>query len=572
MRIQNAIKSHSLSINITLQIAFEAAGVLAASLYILGIDSLFLALSLFSQTSSKGIFSYPERIKQEKRKELSLSIKSKFIVALDQGTTSSRAIIFDHNTKIIAISQRELSQIYPRPSWVEHDPIEIYNTQHSALQDVIKKSGISPENIAAIGIANQRETTIVWNKHTGKPIYNAIVWQCRRTADICEQLKKEGHQESIKEKTGLVIDPYFSGTKIKWILDNVKGAKEQAENGHLLFGTVETWLIWKMTQGHVHITDFTNASRTMLFNINTRQWDKTLLDILKIPLSMLPKVKASSGVHGEIKIDNNSKLRTPIAGIVGDQQAALFGQTCVEPGQTKNTYGTGCFLLMNTGKKKVSSKNNLLTTLACDRHGDWAFALEGSVFMGGASVQWLRDEMRLIRHAKDSEYYATQVKSSEGIYVVPAFSGLGAPYWDPYARGTILGLTRSINANHIIRATLESIAYQSLDVIKAMEADSGIKLPLLKVDGGAVSNNFLMQFQSDIINTQVQRLKITELTALGAASLAGLAIGFWKDIDEIENKIHIERVFLPCIDDGKRERRYQGWLRAIERAKGWELY
>lgn len=366
-----------------------------------------------------------------------------------------------------------------------------------------------------------------------------------------------------------MIDPYFSGTKIKWILDNVKGAREQAIKGNLLFGTVDSWLVWKMTQGHVHVTDYTNASRTMLFNINTRQWDKALLNALEIPLSMMPKVHPSSKIYGEIQIGENHPTRVPLAGIVGDQQGALFGQMCVEPGQAKNTYGTDCFLLMNTGKEKVSSKNGLLTTLACDRNGDWAFALEGSVFMGGASIQWLRDQMRLIHHVKDSEYYATQVKTSNGVYVVPAFSGLGAPYWDPYARGAILGLTQTANANHIIRATLESIAFQSLDVLRAMEADSKIKLRFLKVDGGAVSNNFLMQFQSDIINTEVQRLNITEVTALGAAYLAGLAVGYWKNIDELKNKVQIDKIFFPCPDDGKRDRRHQGWLRAIECAKGW---
>lgn len=452
--------------------------------------------------------------------------EQKYIVALDQGTTSSRAVILDHDANIVSVSQREFTQIYPQAGWVEHDPLEIYATQSSTLVETLAKAGIRSDQIAAIGITNQRETTIVWNKETGKPVYNAIVWQCRRTADTCEKLKEAGLEEYIRENTGLVVDPYFSGTKIKWILDNVEGAREDAEAGKLLFGTVDTWLVWKMTQGRVHVTDYTNASRTMVFNINTLQWDEKLLKELDIPLSMMPEVKSSSEVYGETNIGGKGGTRIPIAGIAGDQQAALYGQMCVEQGQAKNTYGTGCFLLMNTGKEKVTSRNGLLTTLACGPRGEASYALEGAVFMGGASIQWLRDEMKLLADAKDSEYFATKVDSSNGVYVVPAFTGLGAPYWDAYARGTIVGLTRGCGSNHIIRATLESIAYQTRDVIDAMQADSGIKLSALRVDGGAVANNFLMQFQADVLDVAVHRPQVTEVTALGAAYLAGLAVGF----------------------------------------------
>lgn len=441
--------------------------------------------------------------------------EQKYIVALDQGTTSSRAVVLDHDANIVSVSQREFTQIYPEAGWVEHDPMEIYATQSSVLVEALGKSGIRSDEVAGIGITNQRETTIVWNKETGKPIYNAIVWQCRRTAAICEDLKQRDLEEYIQENTGLVLDPYFSGTKIKWILDNVEGAREDAAAGKLLFGTVDTWLVWKMTQGRVHVTDYTNASRTMLFNINTLQWDEKLLKEMDIPLSMMPEVKKSSEVYGQTNIGGKGGTRIPIAGIAGDQQAALYGQMCVNAGQAKNTYGTGCFLLMNTGQEKVTSKNGLLTTLACGPAGEPAYALEGAVFMGGASIQWLRDEMKLLADAKDSEYFATKVDTSNGVYVVPAFTGLGAPYWDAYARGTIVGLTRGVNSNHIIRATLEGIAYQTRDVLDAMQADSGIKLEALRVDGGAVANNFLMQFQSDVLDTQVLRPKVTEVTALG---------------------------------------------------------
>lgn len=497
--------------------------------------------------------------------------EQKYIVALDQGTTSSRAVVLDHDANIVCTSQREFTQIYPKAGWVEHDPLEIYATQSSTLVEVLAKAGIRSDQVAGIGITNQRETTIVWDKNTGKPVYNAIVWQCRRTASICETLKEKGLEEYIRENTGLVVDPYFSGTKVKWILDNVEGAREEAEAGNLLFGTVDTWLIWKMTQGRVHVTDFTNASRTMLFNINTLQWDEKLLTAMDIPLSMMPEVKSSSEIYGQTNIGGKGGTRIPISGIAGDQQAALFGQMCVEAGQAKNTYGTGCFLLMNTGKEKVTSHNGLLTTLACGPKGDVAYALEGAVFMGGASVQWLRDEVKLLGDAKDSEYFAEKVGSANGVYVVPAFTGLGAPYWDPYARGAIVGLTRGVNANHIIRATLESVAYQTRDVLDAMQADSGIKLAELRVDGGAVANNFLMQFQSDVLNTEVDRPVVTEVTALGAAYLAGLAVGFWDSLDELQDKAKLDRKFLPCADDQKRNRRYRGWKRAVECAKGWAL-
>ncbi|AIW13219.1 glycerol kinase GlpK [Vibrio tubiashii] len=495
--------------------------------------------------------------------------EQKYIVALDQGTTSSRAVILDHDANIVSISQREFTQIYPQSGWVEHDPLEIWATQSSTLIETLAKSGISSDQLAAIGITNQRETTIVWNKETGKPVYNAIVWQCRRTAEICEQLKERGLEEYVRENTGLVLDPYFSGTKVKWILDNVEGAREDAEAGKLLFGTVDTWLVWKMTQGRVHVTDYTNASRTMLFNINDLCWDQKLLDELGIPASMMPEVKRSSEIYGQTNIGGKGGTRIPIAGIAGDQQAALYGQMCVEAGQAKNTYGTGCFLLMNTGQEKVNSTHGLLTTLACGPSGEPAYALEGAVFMGGASIQWLRDEMKLLADAKDSEYFATKVDSSNGVYVVPAFTGLGAPYWDAWARGTIVGLTRGVSSNHIIRATLEGIAYQTRDVLDAMQADSGIKLANLRVDGGAVANNFLMQFQSDVLDTEVHRPKVTEVTALGAAYLAGLAVGYWNSIDELQNKAELDRTFEPHHDEEKRNRRYKGWKRAVKCAQVW---
>lgn len=495
--------------------------------------------------------------------------EQKYIIALDQGTTSSRAVILDHDANIINVAQREFTQIYPQAGWVEHDPMEIWATQSSTLVEAIAKSGIRSDQLAAIGITNQRETTIVWNKETGKPVYNAIVWQCRRTAEICETLKQRGLEDYVRKNTGLVLDPYFSGTKVKWILDNVEGARADAEAGKLLFGTVDTWLVWKMTQGRVHVTDYTNASRTMLFNINDLCWDQKLLDELGIPASMMPEVKRSSEVYGKTNIGGKGGTRIPIAGIAGDQQAALFGQMCVEPGQAKNTYGTGCFLLMNTGKEKVTSTHGLLTTLACGAEGEPTYALEGAVFMGGAAIQWLRDELKILNGAEDSEYFATKVDSSNGVYVVPAFTGLGAPYWDAYARGTIVGLTRGVNSNHIIRATLEGIAYQTRDVLDAMQADSGIQLTNLRVDGGAVANNFLMQFQSDVLNTIVHRPQVTEVTALGAAYLAGLAVGYWDSLDELKDKAVIDRTFEPHDDEDKRNRRYRGWKRAVKCAQTW---
>ncbi|MHA7229960.1 glycerol kinase GlpK [Vibrio campbellii] len=495
--------------------------------------------------------------------------EQKYIVALDQGTTSSRAVILDHDANIVSVAQREFTQIYPEAGWVEHDPMEIWATQSSTLVEALAKTGIRSDQLVGIGITNQRETTIVWNKETGKPVYNAIVWQCRRTADICEELKARGLEDYVRDNTGLVLDPYFSGTKVKWILDNVEGAREDAEAGKLLFGTVDTWLVWKMTQGRVHVTDYTNASRTMLFNINDLCWDQKMLDEMGIPASMMPEVKRSSEIYGQTNIGGKGGTRIPIAGIAGDQQAALYGQMCVEAGQAKNTYGTGCFLLMNTGQEKVTSKNGLLTTLACGPKGEPAYALEGAVFMGGASIQWLRDEMKILAGAEDSEYFATKVDTSNGVYVVPAFTGLGAPYRDAYARGTIVGLTRGVNSNHIIRATLEGIAYQTRDVLDAMQADSGIKLANLRVDGGAVANNFLMQFQSDVLNTEVHRPQVTEVTALGAAYLAGLAVGFWDSIDELQDKAVLDRTFEPHDDEEKRNRRYKGWKRAVKCAQTW---
>ncbi|WP_047048606.1 glycerol kinase GlpK [Vibrio mexicanus] len=502
--------------------------------------------------------------------------EKQYIVALDQGTTSSRAVILDHNADIVGVSQREFRQIYPKAGWVEHDPLEIWASQSSTLTEVLNKSNVKPEQVAAIGITNQRETTLVWNKETGKPIYNAIVWQCRRTADMCEKYKEqelesyvfEDHafEDYVKENTGLLLDPYFSASKVKWILDNVEGARELASQDKLLFGTVDTWLLWKMTQGQVHVTDYTNASRTMLFNIDGLEWDNHLLKAFDIPKSMMPSVQPSSHIYGYTNI---SGTQIPIAGIAGDQQAALFGQMCVDAGQAKNTYGTGCFLLMNTGKEKVTSKHGLLTTLACNAQGKPAYALEGAVFMAGASIQWLRDELKLLTDAKDSERMATQVDSSNGVYVVPAFAGLGAPYWDAYARGTIVGLSRGSNNNHIVRATLESIAYQTRDVLDAMQADSGITLSALRVDGGAVANNFLMQFQSDVLNTDVLRPKVTEVTALGAGYLAGLAVGFWDSIDEVKDRAEIETAFEPHEDENKRQRRYKGWQRAVKCVQSW---
>ncbi|MDA0108022.1 glycerol kinase GlpK [Vibrio mediterranei] len=492
--------------------------------------------------------------------------KKKVVVALDQGTTSSRAIIFDHDANTISAAQREFTQIYPKPGWVEHDPMEIWATQRSSLTEVLAQSDIANEEVAAIGITNQRETTIVWEKETGHPVYNAIVWQCRRTADFCEKLKADGHEDYIRDTTGLVVDAYFSGSKIAWILDNVEGARERAEKGELLFGTVDTWLIWKLTHGKSHVTDVSNASRSMLFNIHTLKWDEKLLDIFNIPKSMLPEVKSSSEVYGYAHIGGGTE-DIPISGIAGDQQAALFGQQCFKKGMVKNTYGTGCFLLMNTGDKPIASKHGLLTTIGYKVGNEITYALEGSVFMGGATIQWLRDELGLIQDAQDTQYFAEKVDDSNGVYLVPAFVGLGAPYWDPHARGTLTGLTRGTNRNHIIRAALESIAYQSRDVLLAMEEDSGIKLSQIRVDGGAVANDFLMQFQSDIMGSKVVRPVVRESTALGAAMLAGLAVGFWQNQDELADKKEIERTFSPQIERNEREALYAGWLDAIKRTK-----
>jgi glycerol kinase len=493
-----------------------------------------------------------------------------YVMAFDQGTTSCRAILFDNEGKIVGVSQQEFAQIYPKAGWVEHDAMEIWGTQSGVARQVLEVNGIRPDEIAAIGITNQRETTVVWDKNTGRPVYNAIVWQCRRTADICEELKAKGYEDLVREKTGLVIDAYFSGTKIKWILDNVEGAREKAERGDLLFGTMDTWLIWNLTRGKVHVTDYTNASRTMIFNINTLEWDDELLEILNIPKSMLPEVRPSSEIYGTTDERTFGGANIPISGDAGDQQAALFGQACFEEGMAKNTYGTGCFLLMNTGEKPVKSENGLLTTIAWGIDGKVNYALEGSIFIAGAAIQWLRDELRLIYDSPQSEYYANLVPDTNGVYVVPAFTGLGAPHWDMYARGAILGLTRGVKREHIVRATLESIAYQTKDVIRAMEEDSKIKLNRLKVDGGASANNFLMQFQADILGVPVDRPKVSETTAQGAAYLAGLAVGFWKDKKEIEDKWKLDKTFEVNMESEKRQKLYSKWLKAVERSKDWE--
>ena len=495
----------------------------------------------------------------------------KYIIALDQGTTSSRAIIFDKDQNILDVCQREFTQIYPKQGWVEHNPLEIWSSQYGVLQEVMAKANITQEEIAAIGITNQRETTIVWDKNTGEPVYNAIVWQCRRTAGIVEELKKdEEFVEYVKDNTGLLLDAYFSGTKIKWILDNVEGAREKADKGELLFGTVDTWLVWKLTNGKVHVIDYTNASRTMLYNIKDLKWDEKILNKLNIPKSLLPEVKNSSEVYGYANLGGTGGVRVPIAGMAGDQQCALFGQTCFDEGSVKNTYGTGCFLLMNTGEKMIRSKNGLLTTIAVGIDGKVQYALEGSVFVGGAVIQWIRDELKLVNDAADTEYFAKKVKDNGGVYIVPAFTGLGAPHWDMYARGAIFGLTRGANRNHIIRAALEAIAYQSRDLIDAMQEDSGCKLTSIKVDGGASRNNLLMQFQADITGSEVVRPIITETTALGAAYLAGLAVGFWKSKEEIAKKWAVSQEYSPNLDEDVKEKLYRGWKKAVDRAKGWE--
>ncbi len=493
----------------------------------------------------------------------------KYIMALDQGTTSSRAILFDKEGNVVATSQKEFTQFYPKVRWVEHNPMEIWGSQSGVMREVLETNSIRPEEVCAIGITNQRETTIVWEKSTGKPVYNAIVWQCRRTSEICDELKEKGYEKLIKDKTGLILDAYFSATKIKWILDNVEGAREKAENGELLFGTVDTWLIWNLTRGKVHVTDYTNAARTMLYNIKELKWDDEILEILDIPKSMLPDVKPSSYVYGHTDEGMLSGAQIPIAGCAGDQQAALFGQTCFEEGSAKNTYGTGCFMLMNTGENIVESKHGLLTTIAWGVDGKVEYALEGSIFIGGASIQWLRDELIVLYDAKQSEFYANSVKDTNGVYVVPAFAGLGAPYWDMYARGAIMGLTRGANRAHLVRATLESIAYQVKDVLNAMQEDSGLKLKDLRVDGGASSNNFLMQFQSDILDVNIDRPKVVETTALGAAYLAGLAVEFYNNKDEIKKSWIIDREFIPNMSDDKRNLLYKGWKKAVSRSLLW---
>lgn len=489
-----------------------------------------------------------------------------YILALDQGTTSSRAILFDRQQNIVGISQKEFTQHYPKEGWVEHDPMEIYSSQYAVMMEVIAQSNVDIKQIKGIGITNQRETTILWDAKTGRPVYNAIVWQCRRTADIVDRLKQQGLGEYIREVTGLVPDAYFSATKIAWILDHVEGARERAKRGEILFGTVDSWLIWKLTGGKAHVTDMTNASRTMLFNIRILEWDEKLLQALDIPRAMLPQVKSSSEIYGYTTIQGE---QIPIAGIAGDQQAALFGQCCFEEGQAKNTYGTGCFLLMNTGEKPCVSENGLITTIAIGLNGKVQYALEGSVFVGGAVIQWIRDEMRFITESKDAEYYAQKVEDTGGVYLVPAFTGLGAPHWDMYARGCIIGITRGTRREHIIRAAQESIAYQSYDLVRAMERDTGVKMRELKVDGGASRDRFLMQFQADILDCEVRRPMIRETTALGAAYLAGLAVGVWKDKEEIRSLWNCDVTFVSQMQEQKREQLLHGWHKAVERSMGW---
>ena len=493
---------------------------------------------------------------------------SKYVLALDQGTTSSRAILFDKNGNAIASAQKEFKQYFPKPGWVEHDPMEIWNSQLEVARQVLNENKVSSKDIAAIGITNQRETTVVWERATGKPIYNAIVWQDRRTASICDKLKKKGLEKDFAKRTGLVVDAYFSGTKVQWILDNVKGARQQAEKGELAFGTVDSWLVWNLTGGKAHITDYSNASRTLLFNIVDLKWDKTLLKALDVPASVLPEVKNSSELYAQTEASLFGGA-IPIAGMAGDQQAALFGQACFQPGMAKNTYGTGCFMLMNTGEKFVQSKKGLLTTIAWGIDGKVEYALEGSIFIAGAAIQWLRDGLKLIDESPDSEYFAMKVPDTAGVVVVPAFAGLGAPYWDMYARGAIFGLTRGTTKEHIIRATLDSLAYQTKDVLDAMQADSKIELKALRVDGGACANDLLMQFQADILGVDVQRPKVIETTALGAAYLAGIAVGFYKKSDISKNWL-VDKTFNPNMPNGKRSKLYKKWQKAIERTMKWE--
>lgn len=496
-------------------------------------------------------------------------MKEKYVLALDQGTTSSRAIVFAPDHSIVGTAQKEFRQIYPQAGWVEHDAMEIWGTQSGVAREVLETTGIRPEEIAAIGITNQRETTIVWDKTTGKPIHHAIVWQDRRTAAICDDLKAKKWEAYVAETTGLVIDAYFSGTKLKWLLDNVPGAREKAEQGQLLFGTIDTWLIWNLTRGQEHVTDYTNASRTMLFNINDLTWDEKLLAELNIPACMLPEVKSSSEFYGKTDPYTFGGASIPIAGVAGDQHAALFGQACFQPGMAKNTYGTGCFMLMNTGEKKVSSTSGLLTTIAWGIDGKVEYALEGSIFIAGAAIQWLRDGLKMIDSAAESELYASRVEDSDGVYVVPAFVGLGAPYWDMYAKGAIFGLTRGTSKEHVIRATLDSLAYQTKDVIGAMEKDSGIPVQALRVDGGAVTNRVLMQFQADILGVNVERSTVSETTALGAAFLAGIAVGLWEK-EELAQNTSLDAVFEPNMDEETRNRLYNGWKKAVHRSMAWD--
>ncbi|GED20394.1 glycerol kinase GlpK [Kurthia gibsonii] len=494
----------------------------------------------------------------------------KYILALDQGTTSSRAILFDHEGEIFYSHQQEFPQYFPEAGWVEHDPEQIWSSILSCIATVLADKHIEASQIAGIGITNQRETTVVWDRHTGQPIHNAIVWQSRQTAEICEELKEKGHDELFRDKTGLLIDAYFSGTKVKWILDHVEGAREKAENGDLLFGTIDTWLIWKLTDGKVHVTDYSNASRTLMYNIHELKWDEELLDILGVPASMLPEVKASSEVYGVTDAAKFFGSEVPIAGVAGDQQSALFGQTCFEQGMVKNTYGTGCFMLMNTGEKAVKSNNGLLTTIAWGIDGKIHYALEGSIFVAGSAIQWLRDGLRMFRNSSDSEQYAKRVDSTEGVYVVPAFVGLGTPYWDSDVRGSVFGLTRGTTKEHFIRATLESLCYQTNDVLSAMEEDSGIPFKTLRVDGGAVANDFLMQFQADLLDVPVDRPVVKETTALGAAYLAGLAVGFWSSMDEIAAHWKLEHKFTPEMEQSRREELYTGWKKAVKAAQAFK--
>ncbi|MEW8967055.1 glycerol kinase GlpK [Exiguobacterium alkaliphilum] len=496
--------------------------------------------------------------------------EKRYILALDQGTTSSRAIIFDHDGKIVTTAQREFKQYFPKPGWVEHNANEIWGSVLAVMAEAFGSADIDPNEIAAIGITNQRETAVVWEKETGRPVYNAVVWQSRQTAGICDELNAAGHGDLFRDKTGLLIDAYFSGTKVKWILDNVDGAREKADNGELLFGTIDTWLIWKLSGGHAHVTDYSNASRTLMYNIYEQKWDDELLDILTVPKSMLPEVKPSSEVYAHTIPYHFFGFEVPIAGAAGDQQAALFGQACFDSGEGKNTYGTGCFMLMNTGEEAVKSDHGLLTTIAWGYDGKVEYALEGSIFVAGSAIQWLRDGLRMLKSAKDTEQYANRVETTDGVYVVPAFVGLGAPYWNSDVRGAIFGLTRGTEKEHFVRATLESLAYQTRDVLTAMEQDSGIELKTLRVDGGAVNNNFLMQFQADILDVPVERPEVSETTALGAAYLAGLAVGFWKDQAEIKQQWKLDQQFEPSMDESHRENLYKGWQHAVEATMGFK--